>query len=94
MPIGFLSDAERERLDSSPAQLVPGDLDTYFTLTRADRRQVLRTASLANRLGLALQLGAPRFLGLCPDDRRSAPEVVVPFLARWSSPSSRGNSTF
>ena len=35
MPIGFLSDAERERLDSFPAQVVPGDIETYFTLSRA-----------------------------------------------------------
>ena len=53
MPIGFLSDAERERLDSFPAQVVPGDIETYFTLSRADRRQIPRTASPANRLGFA-----------------------------------------
>ena len=49
MPIGFLSDAERERLDSFPAQVVPGDIETYFTLSRADRRQIPRTTSPANR---------------------------------------------
>ena len=49
MPVGFLSDAERERLDNFPAQVVPGDLDRYFTLSRADRRQIPTTASSANR---------------------------------------------
>ena len=67
MPVGFLSDAERERLDGFPAQVVPGDIEPYFTLSRADRRQIPRTASPANRLGFALQLGALRFLGFCPD---------------------------
>src|SRR5258708_6487759 len=48
VPIRFLSDAERERLDGFPAQVVPGDIETYFTLSRADRRQIPRTASPAN----------------------------------------------
>ncbi|MBV8556918.1 MAG: Tn3 family transposase, partial [Planctomycetaceae bacterium] len=82
MPVGFLSDAERERLDRFPAQVVPGDIETYFTLSRADRRQIPRTAPPANRLGFALQLGALRFLGFCPDDLGTAPEAVVAFVAR------------
>lgn len=82
MPIGFLSDAERERLDSFPAQVVPGDLDTYFTLSRSDRRQIPQTTSAANRLGFALQLGALRFLGFCPDDLSTVPEAVVAYVAR------------
>ena len=81
MPIGFLTDAERERLDSFPAQIVPGDLETYFTLSRADRSQIPRTTSAANRLGFALQLGTLRFLGFCPDDLSTAPEAVVAFVA-------------
>ena len=82
VPIGFLSDAGRERLDGFPAQIVPGDIETYFTLSRADRRQVPRTASPANRLGFALQLGTLRFLGFCPDDLSTVPEAVVAFVAR------------
>ena len=41
MPSGFLSDAERERLDGFPAQVVPGDIETFFTLSRADRARSL-----------------------------------------------------
>ena len=82
MPTGFLSDAERERLDRFPAQILPGDIETHFTLSRADRRQLPRTVSPANRLGFALQLGALRFLGFCPDDLGTAPEAVVAFVAR------------
>ena len=40
MPTGFLSDAERERLDGFPAQVIRDDLVTYFTLSRADCRQI------------------------------------------------------
>jgi hypothetical protein len=82
VPTGFLSDAERERLDGFPAQVVAGDVETHFTLSRADRRQIPRTASTANRLGFALQLGTLRFLGFCPDDLSTAPEAVVAFVAR------------
>lgn len=82
MPTGFLSDAERERLVNFPARILPGDIETHFTLSRADRRQVPTTASPANRLGFALQLGALRFLGFCPDDLSIAPEAVVAFVAR------------
>src|SRR5262245_51874021 len=63
VPSGILSDAERARLDSFPAQILTGDIETHFTLSHADRRQVPTTASPANRLGFALQLGALRFLG-------------------------------
>src|SRR5262249_27552022 len=40
------------------------------------------TASPANRLGFAIQLGALRFLGFCPDDLSTAPEPIVVFVAR------------
>jgi hypothetical protein len=82
VPTGLHSDAERARLDSFQAQVVPTDIETHFTLSRADRRQIPRTASPANRLGFALQLGALRFLGFCPDDLSTAPEAVVAFVAR------------
>jgi TnpA family transposase len=82
VPIGFLSDAERERLDGFPAQIVPGDLDTYFILSRADRRQIPRTTSASNRLGFALQLAMLRFLGFCPDDLSTVPQTVVAFVAK------------
>ncbi|MDG3005972.1 DUF4158 domain-containing protein [Paludisphaera mucosa] len=82
MPIGLLSDAERERLDGFPAHIIPADLDTYFILSRADRRQIPPTTSATNRLGFALQLGMLRFLGFCPDDLSTAPQRVVAFVAK------------
>lgn len=81
MPIGFLSEAERERLDSFPPQIVHADLITFFTLSKADRAQLPRTTTASNRLGFALQLGALRYLGFSPDDLTTAPEAVVVFMA-------------
>jgi hypothetical protein len=47
VPIGFLTEAERERLDGFPAQVVPGDIETCFTLSRADRAQLASRHSLS-----------------------------------------------
>jgi uncharacterized protein DUF4158 len=88
VPIGFLTDAECERLDSFPAQITRGDIVTYFTLARADRMQVRRTASPANRLGFARQLGAHRYLGFSPDDLNTAPGQMA--MAKWQD-THRGN---
>jgi hypothetical protein len=82
VPIGFLTDAERERLDNFPAQVTRGDILTSFALSRADRRQIPRTTSAANRLGFALQLGALRSLGFSPDDLSTAAEAVIAFVAK------------
>jgi TnpA family transposase len=82
VPIEFLSDGERERLDRFPAQVLPGDIEAYFSLSRADRKQIPLTASPANRLGFALRLGTLRFLGFCSDDLSAAPEAVIAFVAR------------
>jgi hypothetical protein len=70
VPIGFLSEAERERLDSFPPHIVHADLITFFTLFKADRAQLPRTTTACNRLGFALQLGALRYLGSSPDGQR------------------------
>ena len=44
--------------------------------------QIPRTASPANRLGFAIQLGTLRFRGFCSDDLTTVPEPVVAFVAR------------
>ncbi len=36
MPIGFLTDADRDRLNRFPNDVAPTDLLTYFTLSEAD----------------------------------------------------------
>ena len=63
MPVSFLSEAERLRLNSFPSELSNEDLIAYFTLSDEDLLQIPKTASAANRLGVALQLVLLRFLG-------------------------------
>lgn len=81
MPVGFLTDAERERLERFPSEVAREDVIAFFTLSPTDRDRLPKTSGAHNRLGFALQLGALRFLGFCPDDLGSAPSAVVEYLA-------------
>jgi hypothetical protein len=54
MPVGFLSDAEREKLNRFPTEIVPADLIKHFTLTPSDLAQIPQTSAAQNRLGFAL----------------------------------------
>ena len=78
----LLTDAERTRLNNFPVVVEENDLSAFFTLTDADLNQVRDQRGDSNRLGFALQLGALRYLGFCPDDLKAAPDVVVHYLAR------------
>src|SRR6266567_6450190 len=72
MPIGFLTDAERDRLNRFPIDIAPTDLLAEFIQThRGDH----------NRLGHALQLVALRLLGFAPDDLSTAPRRAVAYVA-------------
>jgi TnpA family transposase len=81
MPVQFLTDTERVRLNAFPAEIAPDDLITYFTLSPADRAQLHPLRGDQNRLGFVLQLGTLRYLGFCPDDLTRAPATVVAYLA-------------
>lgn len=82
MPVGFFTEAERERLGRFPAEISPEELITYFTLTATDLAQVRAHRGEPNRLGFALQLSALRYLGFCPDDLTTAPSAVLTYLAQ------------
>jgi TnpA family transposase len=82
MPVSFLSEAERLRLNSFPADLSNDDLIAYFTLGDTDLLQIPKTASAANRLGVALQLVLLRFLGFHLVELKSLPETVVNYVAQ------------
>jgi len=80
-----LSDAEAEALATWAPEVSRSDLAAYFTLTVDDLRWVRsfrspRTA--ADRLGLAVQLGALRFLGFVPADLTATPTEVVTHMAK------------
>jgi len=82
MPGQFLTEAERERLSSFPAEVLPDDVIASFTLADADRAFVLTHRGAANRLGVAVQLGALRYLGFGPGDLTRVPAAVVESVAR------------
>jgi TnpA family transposase len=82
MPGQFLTEAERGRLRRFPAEIPPGDVIAYFTLSPADLTQVRHQRGDHNRLGFALQLGALRYLGFSPDDPTTAPASVVTYLSQ------------
>src|SRR4051812_32538701 len=81
MTVVFLSEAERERLNSFPSDIPPDDLTSFFTLTDADKQQLPIKSSSANRLGFALQLCTLRYLGFCPDTVAPAPLPAVIYVA-------------
>jgi TnpA family transposase len=82
MPIGFLTEAERARLNRFPDALTDVDIVQYFTLTPADRACLPVQTTAANQLGFAVQIGALRLLGYFPDEVTQAPVQVVEFVAQ------------
>ena len=81
MPIGFLTDADRDRLNRFPPDIPPADLLAFFTLSDADLELVQAHRGDHNRLGFAVQLVALRFMGFAPDDLTTAPARAVAYLA-------------
>ena len=66
---------------SFPEEIPGDDLIRAFTLTGADRDLVAIRRGAANRLGLALQLCAPRYLGFVPRNLSAAPRSAACFVA-------------
>ena len=81
MAIGWLTEVERDRLQRFPSSVSELDLITTFTLTDADRQLVLSRHGAGNRLGIALQLCALRYLGFIPEAMAAPPMEVVRFVA-------------
>lgn len=82
MPVNWLTEAERIRLNRFPAEIPEADLITFFTLSAADRELVGKCSGAPSRLGFAFQLCAFRYLGCVPEELASAPAGVITFLAR------------
>jgi TnpA family transposase len=82
MPPGrFLSDAEIERLEGWPERIERRDLLRYFDLDWDDLEFVRAQRGAPNQLGIALQLGALRWLGFVPEDLQAAPAEALEALA-------------
>ena len=81
MPASIFSETELARLASFPEEIPSDDLIRAFTLTGADRDLVVIRRGAANRLGLALQLCALRYLGFVPRNLSAAPRSAACFVA-------------
>ena len=81
MPVSIFSETELARLASFPEEIPSDDLIRAFTLTGADRDLVVIRRGAANRLGLALQLCALRYLGFVPRNLSAAPRSAACFVA-------------
>jgi TnpA family transposase len=81
MPIGFLTEAEREQLSRFPAHIPEDDLNVFFLLSEADSQAVNRQHDDHTRLGFALQLCTLRYLGFVPSDLGTAPASAVGYVA-------------
>ena len=87
MPASIFSETELARWASFPEEIPGDDLIRAFTLTGADRDLVAIRRGAANRLGLALQLCALRYLGFVPRNLSAAPRSAACFVA---DPARRG----
>ena len=92
MPVRFLSEVERLRFNSFPADLSTDDLIAFFTLSENDLLQIPKTTSAANRLGFALWLLLLRFLGFQLPELNALPATVVNFVAGQINVSPKGDS--
>ena len=92
MPASIFSETELARLASFPEEIPGDDLIRAFTLTGADRDLVAIRRGAANRLGLALQLCALRYLGFVPRNLSAAPRSAACFVADQLSRPKASNS--
>src|SRR5437016_5899762 len=81
MPIGFLTEAEREQLNRFPEHIPEEDLRIVFLLSEADHQAVNRQHDDHTRLGFALQLCTLRYLGFVPTALSTAPSPAVAYVA-------------
>lgn len=81
MPVGFLTDDQTRRYGRFVDDLTSDQLARHFHLDDADRAFVAEHRGDHNRLGVAIQLGSVRLLGVFLDDPATAPESAVRFSA-------------
>lgn len=79
--MAYPTEIERHRLERFPEQIAVEDLRACFALSDADRALIFAQRGAANRLGLAVQLCALRFLGFVPDDLAGLPGGALEFVA-------------
>lgn len=82
MPSRFLTNAEKERLESFPTEINEVDKTAFFTLTDNDLALINRRTGEQNRLGFAILLCSLRFLGFVPDNLLGLPQEITNYLAQ------------
>jgi TnpA family transposase len=82
MPVGFLSQAQREHYGCYTGAPSPDDLDRYFHLDDVDLERIAHKRGDHNRLGFAVQLGTVRYLGTFLTDPLEVPAPVLQTLAK------------
>src|SRR5262245_19803138 len=94
MPIGFLTAADRVRLNRFPEQIPHEDLSAFFLLSEADHEAINQHREAHTRLGFALQLCALRYLGFAPDDLQTAPAAAIDYVAQQLGEASQVLATY
>ena len=81
MPVSFLTQSERERLQSFPKEISPEDITAFFTLSPTDLAIIRKQHGDYNRLGFALQLCLLRYLGFFPSNIIDLPKEIISYVA-------------
>lgn len=81
MPSGFLTTAEKDRLESFPAEISELDLTAFFTLTLMDAAIIERRGGDDYRLGFALLLCSIRYTGFVVENFEQFPKEVISYVA-------------
>lgn len=85
MPVGFLSESQTREYGRFPGELTPDQLARYFHLDETDHGFVATHRGDHNRLGVAVQLGSLRMLGVFLEDPSQVPATALRFSARQLS---------
>nr|WP_105386452.1 DUF4158 domain-containing protein [Neorhizobium alkalisoli] len=85
MPVGFLTESQAREYGRFTGEPTPDQLARYFHLDDVHRAFVATHRGNHNRLGVAVQLGSLRMLGIFLEDPREVPDTALRFTARQLS---------